>query len=122
MPQYVIVNFPEYNGPIFDKKDPEYVPITTKENMFCKKPRCTCTRKYIPLTLAFGKTVHTFQGQSVGPVKEGQPPNAIQYIIVDPGERGFEGMNPGLFYTILSRITTLRAISVSYTHLRAHET
>ena len=78
--------------------------------MYCKKPRCTCSRKYIPLTLAFGKTVHTFQGQSVGPVKEGQPPNAIQYIIVDPGERGFEGMNPGLFYTILSRITTLRAI------------
>jgi hypothetical protein len=107
LPQYIIVNFPQYKGPIFDKNNPKYVPITTRETTFCKKEYCTCTRKYMPLTLAFGKTIHTFQGQNVGPVNKGQTENAIQYIIVDPGERGFEGNNPGLFYTILSRITTL---------------
>ena len=106
LPQYIIVDFLQYKGPIFDINNPTYVPITSKENTFCKKDGCLCTRKYIPLTLAFGKTVHTFQGQNVGPVKEGQTPNATQYIIVDPGERSFEGNNPGLFYTILSRITT----------------
>ena len=29
------------------------------------------------LQLAFGKTVHTFQGQNAGPVAPGQPPNAV---------------------------------------------
>ena len=106
LPRYIIVDFPQYKGPIFDKNNPTYVPITPREEKFCKKYQCSCTRTYMPLTLAFGKTVHTFQGQSVGPTREGQPPNAAQYIIVDPGERAFEGTNPGLFYTILSRITT----------------
>jgi hypothetical protein len=31
----------------------------------------------------------------------------IQSIVVDPGNRGFEGNNPGLFYTLASRGTTL---------------
>lgn len=58
--------------------------------------------------MAFGKTSHTFQGQSAGPVDEGKPPNAVQQrIICDPGTRAFEGNNPGLFYTILSRATTV---------------
>jgi hypothetical protein len=39
-------------------------------------------------------------------VEEGQPPNAIQRIICDPGTRRFEGGCVGLFYTLLSRITT----------------
>jgi hypothetical protein len=61
----------------------------------------------IPLRLAFAKTIHTFQGTNVGPMPPGSPQNMIQSIIVDPGSRGFEGNNPGLFYTLASRVTTL---------------
>ena len=64
-------------------------------------------REFLPLKLSFGKTIHTFQGASVGPVSPGQPPNAIKSVICDPGTRTFEGINPGLFYTLLSRVTTL---------------
>ena len=37
----------------------------------------------------------------------GRIPNAIQKIIIDPGTRQLEGINGGLFYTMLSRGTTL---------------
>ncbi len=72
----------------------------------CDKYQC-CTREFIPLKIAFGKTVHTFQGASAGPVREGQPPNPIMRLVCDPGARRFEGVCIGLFYTILSRITSL---------------
>jgi hypothetical protein len=56
---------------------------------------------FLPLTLAYGKTAHTFQGQTAGP---GHP---IEVIIVQPGTRSFEGQCPGLFYVLLSRATTI---------------
>ena len=61
----------------------------------------------MPLELCYAKTIHTFQGQNAGEVQPGQPPNAVKRIIVDPGTKQFEGRNPGLFYTIHSRGTTL---------------
>ena len=36
-----------------------------------------------------------------------RPQNAFQQIICDPGTHAFEGINVGLFYTILSRATTV---------------
>ena len=65
----------------------------------------------IPLRLAFAKTIHTFQGANVGPMPIGLPQNMIQSIIVDPGNRRFEGNYPGLFYTLASRATTLGDVS-----------
>jgi hypothetical protein len=56
---------------------------------------------FLPLTLAYGKTAHTFQGQTAGP---GHP---IEVIIVQPGTRSFEGQCPGLFYVLLSRAATI---------------
>ena len=64
----------------------------------------------MPLSLAYGKTVHTFQGQTVGPVPPGRPENAIKRIIVEPGTRQFEGNNVGLFYTAASRPTTIGTV------------
>src|SRR5688500_16840643 len=66
---------------------------------------CYC-RTYIPLRLAFAQTIHTFQGQNAGPVEPGQTPNAVQKLLCDPGTRRFEGNCVGLFYTLLSRVTT----------------
>jgi hypothetical protein len=65
-----------------------------------------CYRTYIPLQLAFAQTIHTFQGQNARPVGIGQTPNAIQKLVCDPGTRRFEGNCVGLYYTLLSRITT----------------
>jgi len=72
---------------------------------FCKSKCCKAT--YCPLALSFAKTCHTFQGQSAGPVNQGQQPNAVDRVIVDPGDKKFEGNNPGLLYMAVSRATTL---------------
>ena len=72
----------------------------------CNKP-CYCICQFVPLALLFGQTVHTFQGQNAGKVDAGRPPNPVQCIIWDPGTRAFEDTNIGLFYTILSRATTI---------------
>ena len=104
MPAYVLVKFDHYCGkelvPGHSKLVP-IVPVSARCKFNC------CTRTYIPLTLAYGRTVHTFQGQSVGPVPEGRPQNSIQRIIVEPGNRQFEGNNVGLLYTTASRPTTI---------------
>lgn len=71
----------------------------------CKKGCCSVT--FCPLHLSFGMTLHTFQGQSAGPVDKGQPRNAVDTIIVDPGTRSFEGNNPGTAYMAVSRPTTM---------------
>lgn len=70
----------------------------------CEKKCCTVT--FCPLELSFGMTLHTFQGQSAGPVDEGQPPNSVDRIIVEPGTRSFDGNNPGTLYMGTSRATT----------------
>ena len=106
LPAYVLVEFAVYQGPVFDPKNPKVIPIVPIE-VPCNQPECGCKREFVPLKLSFAKTCHTFQGQNVGPVADGQPPNAIQTIVCDPGTCQFEGKNPGLFYTILSRVTSL---------------
>ena len=103
-PAYVLVNFYQYCGKQLlpsSKHSVPIVPTTVRCKIGC------CVRTYMPLSLAYGKTVHTFQGQSVGPVPPGRPENAIQRIIVEPGNRQFEGNNVGLFYTTASRPTTI---------------
>lgn len=98
MPQYILVEFPEYIGPTWIQNKPKWVPIPTVEipcSSYC------CTVKLIPLTLAYAKTGHTFQGQTVG------PQNAIQCIIIQPGTIKMEHLCPGLLYMFMSRGTTI---------------
>ena len=97
-PKYVIVEFPEYCGPAWMEDKPKWVPIPTIE-MNCDK-HC-CQLRYVPLALAYAKTCHTFQGQTVG------KNCSIECIIVQPGTRDFEGKCPGLFYVFLSRATDI---------------
>lgn len=104
LPAYVLVNFAQYCGKQLMPHSRQSVPIppmTTRCKYGC------CTRSYMPLSLAYAKTIHTFQGQTVGPAPPGRPENPIKRIIVDPGDRKFEGNNIGLFYTALSRATTI---------------
>jgi ABC-type cobalamin/Fe3+-siderophores transport system ATPase subunit len=97
-PQFIIVDIPSYRGPAWIQSHPTWVPIPPIE-LKCKK-HC-CTFKFIPLSLAYAKTGHTFQGQNVG------PHHAIQCIIVHPGNKGMEFLCPGLLYMFASRPTTI---------------
>ena len=104
LPQYVVVKYAHYCGPCWDLQNPKAVPIpmvTLRCDHNC------CTAKFCPLELSFGMTAHTFQGQSAGPVEEGQPRNAVDRIVCDPGNRSFEGVNPGTSYMLCSRATTM---------------
>ena len=74
------------------------------------KLHCTkacCMREYMPLQVAYARTIHKYQGLSAGPVDVGQIPNQFDVIICDPDSKRAEGNHPGLFYTALSRATTL---------------
>ena len=61
----------------------------------------------MPLTLAYARTIHKFQGLSAGPVDEGKIPNPYDCIVCDPDKNEVEGRAVGLFYTAISRATTL---------------
>ena len=57
--------------------------------------------KFCPLVVAFARTVHSFQGHEAGPGK------SIESLIVNPGNRSFEALNPGTLYCYVTRATTL---------------
>ena len=57
--------------------------------------------KTVPLEIAFARTIHQFQGQECGPDKN------IKCIVGHPGPRSFETLNPGTFYSLLSRASML---------------
>ena len=110
LPLYVAVDFPGYLGHlpehgsyIWHDKIPTTIPIpmvdtideTTKKNI-----------TYCPLVLSFARTIHTFQGQSAGPTNNNIK-NPVARIICDVGTPRFESQNIGLFYTALSRATTI---------------
>ena len=98
LPLYVAVEFPSYTGPVWDITNPTVVPIPIVTG-YCDK-RC-CQMQYLPLEIAFAKTIHTFQGMQAG------PNNPIKTIIVDLGDINFESNNPGLMYTAISRALTI---------------
>lgn len=79
------------------------IPVTGFKCTTCGQ----CTRRYIPLTLAYARTIHKFQGQSAGPVDTGKIPNVFECIVCDPDENKYEGKALGLLYTAVSRATTL---------------
>ena len=67
-----------------------------------------CCRNFIPLEVAYARTIHKFQGLSAGPVDHGKAKNFYQCIICDPDEKMYEGKGAiGLLYTAVSRATTL---------------
>jgi hypothetical protein len=124
-PKYIVVSFPQYIGPKWDVDHPKVncctfrllrstytftnqsysqhipIPIITRR---CEH-KC-CQRSFLPLELAFARTLHRFQGQSSGKVDEGKIPNATPVIVCDPDVSQVEGRSTGFFYTMISRATT----------------
>ncbi len=84
-PEYVIVDIPTYRGPPWMSDKPTWVPIPPIE-MKCQK--CCCSFKFIPLSVAYAKTGHTFQGQNA------EPNHPIPCIIVHPGPKKWNNAVP----------------------------
>jgi hypothetical protein len=104
MSRHVVVEFKQYFVPVWGKTTPFHVPIAPFER------RCRggyCTRKQIPLRLAWEKTLHTFEVSNSGPTPEGKPKNSIQIIVIDVGKRADDAHTCGLTYTAVLRPTTL---------------
>ena len=72
----------------------------------CSRSTSCCKRIFVPLTLAYARTIHKFQGMSAGPVDKGKLPNPYSCIICDPDTKEAEALQTGLFYTAVSRSTT----------------
>ncbi len=66
----------------------------------CKNGMKCCYVTLCPLVVAFGRTIHTFQGQEAGP---NQP---IPVVVIDPGDKSFESRSPGTLYCCITRGTT----------------
>ena len=69
--------------------------------------RGCCERTSVPLTLAYARTIHRFQGLSAGPVDEGKIANPCECTVCDPDKNSAEGRALGLLCTAVSRATTL---------------
>ena len=104
LPLFVVVDFTHYTGPTWMDQNPTFVPIPIVTTP-CKKG-CYVAH-FLPLCLAFARTIHKFQGMEAGPSKH------IKAIVVDVGSTKFEALNPGLLYTALSRASALEAIYFS---------
>lgn len=66
-----------------------------------------CQRRYIPLVLAWARTIHQLQGSTVGPTEPGKPTNPMKRLVVDLGSASFEKTCPGVAYVAVSRANTM---------------
>jgi hypothetical protein len=78
LPELVIVDIPTYRGPPWIPDKPTWIPVPPIKT---KCMRHCCEYSFIPLSLAYAKTGHTFQGQNIG------PNHAIRCIIVHPEKK-----------------------------------
>jgi hypothetical protein len=63
LPTVVVVDLKHYRGPVWDEDNPTHVPIAPIQQRY--EPMC-CTRKQIPLQIAWGKNNHSLQGHNAG--------------------------------------------------------
>jgi hypothetical protein len=104
LPNFIVVDFNHYTGPVWDPDNPTYVPIPCI-TLLCDK-QC-CARTFPPICLSFATTIHRCQGLTIGKNKEEQQQNSVQSMILDPGTKSFESNCPGTAYVGISRATSM---------------
>jgi ATP-dependent DNA helicase PIF1 len=101
LPAGVVIHVPSYNGPGYDGKA-GHILVTPMEIAHMYQGRMRVTRTQLPLTLAWGITIHKSQGMTIG---DGR---TIPRIKVHFGNREF---SLGLTFVALSRVTSLGCIA-----------
>ena len=66
-----------------------------------------CQRRFIPLVLAWARTIHQLQGSTIGETEPGKPSNPMKRLVVDLGSISFEKTCPGLAYVAISRANSM---------------
>ena len=94
---YVVVEMNDYCGPKWIEND---IPLSIT-SVCCMRSTCQCYASFIPTTISFGRTIHTFQGQEVGPNKK------IKCMVIDVGDTKFESLANGILYTGISRTSDI---------------
>ena len=95
LPSIVIVQFPQYVGPSYQKTISKCAPITPiKRSWFSGKTQCW--RRMLPLKPAYGTTIHSSQGQS------------LDRVIINIGKKEFSN---GLTYTAISRCKKIEMLA-----------
>ena len=79
-PDFVLVDFPGYTGPPFIEDHPTHIHLLPIERRLDCARNC-CSRMQIPLRPAFGQTIHSVQGGTIG---KGSP---NRYIVISPGTK-----------------------------------
>ena len=95
LPDAVLVRFPGSRGPPYINEDPTVVPIVPVSHS--TECACRCKHLQVLLRLAWGTTIHKCRGMTVGDRE------AFRYVVVHPGDHGFEARNPGALFVALSR-------------------
>ena len=96
LPEYMLVDFPSYRGPAVLPDYPKLIPIPPVS----RRIECSCyscRRKQVPLRLGWGCTIHRCQGMSIG------RGSLNRHIVIHPGSKKFESLNPGALYVALTR-------------------
>lgn len=98
-PAYVLIDSDTYDGVPWNNSYPTFVPLFPMKT-FCKKS--CCILEYIPISLAFAKTVHKVQGKEFGPRFKNLPA-----LVANIGKRMIESLFLGITYVVLSRVSTI---------------
>ena len=98
-PEFVIIDLPGYTGPPFIPEHPTWIPVLPIERRQECASHC-CSREQLPLRLAFGQTIHSVQGMTIG------AGSINRRIVISPGGTDFESKNPGILYVALTRAKT----------------
>ena len=88
LPSFVVVEFLHYKGPLWDASNPTYVPIP---------PITKGSRRKLPLSMAWGLTIHKAQGMT------------LQNVTIDIGNIDRQGLT----FTVISRVTSLSCLCIS---------
>ena len=95
-PQFVIVDFPHYNGPAWCREQVTWIPICS-EVSFCEY--MCCTRHGLPLMPGYSMPIAKSQGSTIG------AEHLVTHMRLKlQKQSNFENLCPGTTYTGLSRV------------------
>ena len=105
LPQYFVVEFPDYHGPVSIPGYPKFVPLSPDVG-YCED--YCCMRRGIPLIPAYAISICKSQGMNIG---EGRTIEKCKIHLSD--DIRMETLNLGLTYTALSRVSEFTDIALA---------